>query len=125
MYSRLCNLELCFLEMVVGATENYKRKDQMTFCFTNISVCWQCLWRRVRLEAKKCVRKIWQKSQGQIMTVSARAVATHCAWHLCQGQMPETKQPQKVAGKAEPETRAALGRSLPTLSRRFQGTWIS
>ena len=35
MYSRLCNLELCFLEMVVGATENFK-KDQMTFCFTNI-----------------------------------------------------------------------------------------
>jgi len=38
MYSRLCNLELCFLEMVVGATENYKRKDQMTFCFTNLCV---------------------------------------------------------------------------------------
>ena len=73
------------------------------------------------------------------MMVSARAVATHCDWHLCQGQTPETKQPQKVAkgkaepetraettkGKAEPETRAALGRSLPTLSQRFQGTWIS
>ena len=39
MYSRLCNLELCFLEMVVGATENCKRKDQMTFCFTNLSLC--------------------------------------------------------------------------------------
>lgn len=59
------------------------------------------------------------------MTVSARAVATHCDWHPCQGQTPGTKQPQKVGGKAEPDSRAALGRSLPTLSQRFQGTWIS
>ena len=40
MYSILCNLELCFLEMVVRVTENYKkRKDQITFCFTNITLC--------------------------------------------------------------------------------------